>query len=298
MTSFEILGLGEVLWDLLPSGPRLGGAPCNFAFHCRQLGHSSAIVSRIGADDWGKKLAAELDRFHVPRALVQTDTQHATGTVSVALNQEGHPTYTITENVAWDFVEPPEDLLALVAPARVICFGSLAQRLETSRHTIRQILHTSRSLPGRRIHIFDVNLRQHFFSTELLDASLRLADWVKVNEEELAVLANLFDLPKVTDLSTLASLRERYNLSLACMTRGERGCVVQTADEQIDEPGVAVQVADTVGAGDAFTAGLACLSLEGKPLRNVVRFANRYAARVAASVGATPEIDRKTIHDD
>lgn len=298
MTRFQILGLGEVLWDLLPSGPRLGGAPCNFAFHCRQLGHSSAIVSRIGADDWGKKLAAELDRLRVPRELVQTDTQHATGTVSVALNEAGHPTYTITENVAWDFIEMPDDLPAIISPAKVICFGSLAQRHETSRHTIRHILEASRSLPGRRIHVFDVNLRQHFYSTELLDASLRLADWVKVNDEELAVLANLFDLPKVTDLSTLASLRERYNLSLACLTRGERGCVVHTADEQIDEPGVFVQVADTVGAGDAFTAGLACLSLEGQPLRSVVRFANRYAARVAASAGATPKIDRESVRDD
>lgn len=298
MMPFELLGLGEVLWDLLPSGPRLGGAPCNFVFHCNQLGHSSAIVSRIGADRLGAELRNELQSLGVASEFVQEDAEHPTGTVTVEIDSAGQPKYTITESVAWDFVEPRPEIAPTMQNAQVICFGSLAQRHERSRTTIQGLLRGSRSSPGKRVHVFDVNLRQHFYSAELLDASLKLSDWVKLNEEELTILANLLGLTGVSHESTVAALRDRYKLALVCMTRGERGCLVQTGAEEIDEPGVLVQVADTVGAGDAFTAGLACLTLEGKPLRTAVRFANKYAARVAASVGATPRIDRKSIEHE
>lgn len=293
MSRGEILGVGEVLWDLLPSGPRLGGAPGNFVFHCMQLGHASVVVSRIGIDHWGQRLRAELRRLHAPDALVQVDNDHATGTVAINLDETGQPTYTITENVAWDFIEPDAANMEAARQARIICFGSLAQRQPRSAATIQLLLRSPQLAPGSRIHIFDVNLRQQFYSADLLSTALQLADWIKVNEEELAVLANLWDLPTATPAQTLAALRQQFHLTLACVTRGERGCLVQSKHEEIDLPGVPVRVVDTVGAGDAFTAGLACLWLEGRSLRSAAEFANRYAAQVAAAAGATPHIDRR-----
>jgi len=294
--SFEILGVGEALWDMLPAGPMLGGAPCNFAFHCNQLGHRAAILSRIGADPLGQTLRQELRRLRVSDALVQADPVHPTGTVFVHLDAYGKPSYTISEEVAWDYIDnaPTNDLSSV----QVICFGTLAQRHEVSRNSILSLLRQSRADGVARIHIFDVNLRQRFYSERLLDASLRLSDWVKVNEEELEVLADLFELQGHSVESRIAELRSRYDLKLACMTRGERGCLVQTASENVDVNGIEVQVADTVGAGDAFTAALATMQLEGKSIAASARFANRYAAKVAASVGGTPAIDRKSIEHE
>lgn len=283
----EILGLGEVLWDLLPDGPRLGGAPCNFAFHCRQLGHASTPVSRVGTGELGLALRQELHALDLPTDFVQIDPAHPTGTVRVDLDPTGQPRYTIAENVAYDFLEWDARYPDLLANVRAVCFGTLAQRNPVSRGTIRRMLQDTKAL-----RVYDVNLRQRFYDRDTIEESLRLSDWVKLNADELDVLTNLFDLPAVFPSAALAELRSRYRLALACLTRGERGCLVQTETEEVDLPGVPVTVADTVGAGDAFTAGLVCLTLEGQPLRDAAAFANRLAARVAAAVGATPRIDR------
>lgn len=286
----EILGIGEVLWDLLPDGPRLGGAPCNFAFHCRQLGHASAPVSRVGTGELGLALRQELHALDLPTDFIQLDSVHPTGMVRVDLAPGGQPRYTIAENVAYDHLAWDDRFSDLLANARAVCFGTLAQRNPASRETIRRMLREARGM-----RVFDVNLRRHFHDRGTLEESLRMSDWVKLNDDELGVLTNLFDLPGVSPSIALAELRLRYHLPLACLTRGEHGCLVQTDAEEIDLPGIAVTVADTVGAGDAFTAGLVCLTLEGRPLREAAAFANRLAARVAAAVGATPLIDRRDL---
>jgi fructokinase len=287
----EIVGVGEVLWDLLPGGRQLGGAPFNFTFHCHQLGHAAAIVSRAGADDLGRESRATVRRLGLPDMHIQEDPEHPTGTVAVALDAGGVPTFTIAPDVAWDYLAWDDALAALFRQAHAVCFGTLAQRHPTARATLQRALQAA----GGALIVCDVNLRQHFYSREVIETSLAASRWVKLNEDELLVLRNLLGLAGTSEAAMLAALRARYRLELACLTRGGRGSLVQTADEEVDLPGVPVKVVDTVGAGDAFTAGLLCCVLEGRPLPAAAAFANALAARVAAAPGGTPVIDRHLI---
>jgi fructokinase len=286
-----IVGIGEILWDLFPAGRQLGGAPFNFTFHCHQLGHAAVPVSRVGNDDLGRDIRAAVRRLGLSDAFLQDDPDHATGTVTVALDQRGQPAFTITPDVAYDYLAWNAGLESLLARARAVCFGTLVQRHATARATVQRILHTAHSA----LRIYDINLRQQFYSREVIEASLTASDWVKLNEDELIVLRDLLGLSGATDTATLADLRQRYNLELAALTRGERGCLVQTAGEEIDIPGRRVPVVDTVGAGDAFTAGLLVYTLEGKSLAEAAAFANRLAGYVVASAGGTPRLGRSEI---
>ena len=292
----EILAFGEVLWDLLPSGPVLGGAPANFAFHCRQLGHTAAVVSRVGADDLGRRLVARLRELGQSVEFVQTDPERPTGTVAVTLDR-GQPTYAIAENVAWDHIAWTDDLAAAVRaePPLVLCFGTLGQRHAASRATLWKLLN---ALPPTTMRVFDVNLRQHFHDAATLTESIRNADWVKLNADE-------FEQVCVTHGVSGGGDRERMRRllfghwaggDLLCVTRGAHGCLVETLSEFVEQPGVRIDdFADAVGAGDAFTAALVCLWLEGKPLADAVRFATVYAAEVCRYTGATPRIDRAAV---
>lgn len=284
-----IVGLGELLWDLLPTGRVLGGAPANFAFHCNQLGHPAVIASRIGNDSLGHDLRERLRELGLSDEHLQIDSDRPTGTVPVSVNEHGQPAYSITEGVAWDSLAWTPTLEALARSCRAVCFGSLAQRSPTSAATIRRFLDVAGASGALRI--CDINLRQHFHTPEVFDASLRRADWLKLNDDELPVLAR-----EAGDISSrIRQLRERFGLRLVCLTRGADGCVIQTADDEVAIAGETVRVVDTVGAGDAFTAGLLVATLEGMPLADAGRFANRLAGRVAASAGGTPRIDRATL---
>jgi fructokinase len=287
----EIVGLGEVLWDLLPGGRQLGGAPANFTFHCHQLGHRSAIVSRVGRDDLGRDIRAALAALGLADDHVQEDLDHATGTVPVQLDAAGQPAFTITPDVAYDYLSWDDRLTALLSQASAICFGTLVQRQTVSRQTIRRAL----ELASNALVVYDINLRQDFYSREIIETSLAACRWVKLNDDELKVLQTLLGLAGKHEAQLLAALRSRYHLELACLTRGSHGCLVQTDDEEIAVPGIPVHVVDTVGAGDAFTAGLLVYALEGRPLAEAASFANRLAARVAASAGGTPRIKRAEI---
>jgi fructokinase len=287
----EILGLGEVLWDLLPDGRALGGAPCNFTFHCHRLGRAAAIVSRVGADDLGRDLRAALRGLGLDDTFVQEDATHPTGTVSVEL-EAGQPRYTIHENVAWDYLAPDDRLDAALAGVSVVCFGTLMQRNEASRATVQRLV---RFVADQALVVCDINLRQHYYTPDVLEKSLTLSRWAKLNDGELLVLRDLFGLSGGDESALAASLRERFRLELVALTRGERGCLVQTADEEVAVSGEKVDVVDTVGAGDAFTAGLVCAVLEGVEIGDAAVLANRLAARVAASRGGTPLIDRATL---
>ncbi len=280
------MGLGEVLWDLLPAGQQLGGAPCNFAFHCQQLGHASAIVSRVGADELGRELRTAVRRLGLSDAHLQDDAEHPTGTVPVRIDEHGVPTFTITRDVAFDYLVWDDALESLCASARAVCFGTLAQRHPVAGATIRRAV----AAAGNALVVYDVNLRQDFYDRETIASSLAASRWVKLNEDELQVLRGLLGLAERTPAQALAELRQRYGLELAALTRGERGCLLRSAREEIDVPGIPVRVVDTVGAGDAFTAGLVARVLEGRSLAEAAAFANGLAARVAAAPGGTPVV--------
>jgi fructokinase len=285
-----IIGLGEILWDLLPGGKQLGGAPFNFTFHAHQLGHPAVMVSRVGADALGLEIREQVQSRGLDNACLQTDLIHPTGTVPVTLDSHGQPSYTITEDVAYDYLAWDDKLATLFGSARAVCFGTLIQRHVVARRTVRRALAAAKNA----VIVYDINLRQHFYSKEVIEESLHASRWMKLNDDELAVLAGLLDIP-ADHAAGLRTLRQRYNLELACLTRGARGCLVQSKDESADLPGIRVQVVDTVGAGDAFTAGLLVSILEGRPLAEAAGFANRLAARVASCAGGTPVIRREEV---
>ena len=292
-----IVGIGELLWDIFPDGRKVaGGAPFNFAFHCHQLNHPAVIVSRVGDDDLGRELREEVRRLGLSDEYIQTDRDHPTGTVRVALDENKVPTYTITVNVAWDYIGWDEQLEKLAREAAVICFGTLAQRQPTSRRAIHEVLAAATGA----IKVFDVNLRGKLSNeTHALVLDLtRTVDWLKVNDHELGELlsgSNICEpLPrKESSLRWLFSPRDPRQVGI--VTRGGKSTAV--ADWQRTEwiPAVPVEVVDTVGAGDAFTAAMVCLHLEGRPLRECARFANHYAARVCEHRGATPRVDRADV---
>jgi len=286
---FLIVGLGELLWDLLPEGKKPGGAPANFAYHARALGDEGLPVTRIGADPLGEELQNRLAALGLPSDYVQVDPRAPTGTVHVALDSRGVPAFTITPDVAWDCLawEPP--LAALAARADAVCFGSLAQRSPVSRATIRAFLAATR--PGA-LRVFDVNLRQSWWSPEILRDSLGRSSIVKLNETELPVVLDALGLAAGAEglEDGCRALREAFGLALVCLTLGAEGSLLCTAGQTLRSPGVRVEVVDTVGAGDAFTAVLCHHFLRGASLERTVQSANRYGAWVASQAGPTPAV--------
>jgi fructokinase len=283
---FCLVGLGEVLWDLLPAGPQLGGAPANFAYHAAALGGEGAVASCVGTDERGREILQRLDALGLDRTAVALDAEHPTGTVTVELDGDGRPQYTIHENVAWDFIPQSEALWHLSVRADAVCFGTLAQRGPTSRQTIGHFL--EQTLAGC-LRIFDINLRQSYYGREILESSLKHADVVKLNDEELPVVAGLLNLPG-KDEQTLAELLIRYPLRLAVLTRGASGSVLMSPRQTSRLAGERLKVVDTVGAGDAFTAAVAMGLLEGADLDALHRRAARLAAYVCTQNGATPQV--------
>jgi fructokinase len=295
-----IVGIGEVLWDVYEKDNirTAGGAPFNFAFHCQQLGHPAVIVSRVGDDALGEELLARVRELGMNTDYIDIDREHATGTVRIVHDEYKVPTFTITQNVAWDYLEWSDKLATLARHCRAVCFGSLAQRSATGWETVQRFIHThfhyGECAPWR---IFDINLRQNEFQVDAIRASLARADWVKLNEEEVPRLATLLNRDCadagefVKQLVPLSTPENRC----AIWTHGEAGCDVFAYGEAIREPGVRAKFVDTVGAGDAFTAAMVCLRLEGRPLRECARFANCYAARVCEHEGGTPRIDRAEV---
>jgi fructokinase len=283
---FRIVGLGELLWDLLPDGKKLGGAPANFAFHARSLGDEGLVASRIGQDPLGREIGARLVELGLPGQYVQEDPGRPTGTVQVALDSQGMPTYTITPEVAWDYLSWTPELAELAGAADAVCFGSLAQRGPTARDTIRRFLAATRR---DALRLFDVNLRQSWYSAEVLRESLEAAGIVKLNDAELPVVLRTLGLPADDGLPAgCRRLREAFGLHLVCLTLGAAGSLLAGPQGELASPGVPVRVADTIGAGDAFTAVLCHHWLRGSSLERIGEAANRYGSWVAGQAGATP----------
>ena len=274
-----------MLWDLLPGGKQLGGAPSNFAYISSLLGSEGIVASRVGSDLLGGEALRHLAALGVTTEFVQGDLGHATGTVRVLVDHAGQPKYEIAEGVAWDFMQWTSEWQALAADADAICFGSLAQRAAASQATICQFLERA----GKKaVRVFDVNLRQTFFSAEVLTESMKRADIVKVNNEELPRIMQLFGLDHRDEIASADALVELHNLKLICVTRGCRGSLLIGPNGLHEHPGYRIQVADAIGAGDAFTAGLVHEYMRAASLPEMNETANRVGAWVASRTGAMP----------
>lgn len=280
-----VVGLGEILWDCLPSGRRLGGAPANFAYCSHLLGNRAIVASRIGRDELGSEIRRSLARAGMADEFLQDDTLHPTGTVRVELDATGQPSYSISQPAAWDFLEWSEPWETLARSADAVAFGTLAQRSKESRRTIRRFLEATRAASLR---VFDINLRQNFYSPRLLEASFERANVVKLNHEELSPVQELLETSGEDEVSLCRKWIKRFHLQLVCVTRGASGSLI-VDDRAFDEhPGLRVEVKDTVGAGDAFTAGLVDAYLRGGTLVQLNHSANRMGAWVASHSGAMP----------
>jgi fructokinase len=282
------VGLGELIWDLLPGGRQLGGAPTNFACMSRLLGHAAVVASRIGNDALGREARERLAALGVSTEYLQVDPEHPTGSVGVRLDERGEATFAMNENSAWDYLEWTSRWDELSHKADVVCFGTLGQRVEPARRTIVRFLEATR--PGA-VRVFDVNLRHTFFNPEMLERSLRLATIVKLNQPELSTLGRMLRLEAATEEQMAKRLLDLFGLELVAITRGARGSLLVTGDEMSDHAGVRVRVKDTIGAGDAFLAALVHYYLRRAPLSVISEAANRTGAWVATQAGATPASD-------
>jgi fructokinase len=288
---FNVIGIGEVLWDMLPAGPQLGGAPANFAWHARSLGTRARVITRIGQDGLGEKILQLFQKQGLPSNTIQVDDQAPTGTVAVTLSGDGLPTYTIHENVAWDRLAVTPAALEAITKADAICFGTLAQRSEPSRTTIQTLLAAA---PKNALRLLDLNLRQDYYSRELIEQSLRLANVLKLNDAELAILAKLLNLPSSTR-AQIEHLAQQYSLQWVALTRGSDGSLLYQSGRWSDCPGAPVTIADTVGAGDAFAAAMVMGLLHKLDLDLINARANEVARYVCSCAGATPPLPAKLI---
>ncbi len=290
MNAPVVAGIGEVLWDCYPDGAHFGGAPANFASHAASLGAESWMVSAVGTDAHGDRALQVLSDLKVRCDLVARDPKHSTGQVLVTLDAEGVPRYEISLDVAWDHLAWSEHFGAFATRCDAICFGSLAQRSPDSRATIRRFVAAVRR---SALRVFDVNLRQRFFDRETIDASLRLASALKLNDEELPVIAELCEIRARAPREILRELMTRYDLHLAALTRGPRGALLLDDRGEDDCLAPETVVVDTVGAGDAFTAALVSDFLRGLPLSRINRHANAVASFVCSQAGATPPLHER-----
>ncbi|MDT4967004.1 MAG: fructokinase [Acidobacteriota bacterium] len=303
-----IVGLGELIWDLLPDGKQLGGAPTNFAYISRLLGNDSTIASRIGDDDLGREARTKLERMGIATGHIQFDSLHPTGTVGVRIDERGEASFQVRTDCAWDFLELTEDWKTLASTADAICFGTLGQRNAQARQTILDFLKLTRA---DAVRVFDVNLRHSFFTPEMLRASLELATIVKLNSQELSAVGRMLGLNNSEEVghdgshdkpnAALAQSRETaekalarelilgFDLKLVAITRAERGSLLVTDEESVTHPGFKVEVKDTIGAGDAFTAALVHHYLRSASLQNMSEAANRMGAWLCTQTGATPQ---------
>ena len=306
-----ILGVGELLWDLLPERARLGGAPANFSVMAGRLGNHAMILSRVGDDDLGEKALDVLRPLPVDTDAVQMDARVETGRVTVEF-KDGQPSYVIHQPAAWDEIEATEEWLLLAGRTDAICFGSLAQRSSAARKTIERLVEAS---GAGCVRVFDVNLREPFYSADVLASSIGLASVVKMNDAEVPLVLGLLGLAglgaHLEGGSGRASLWDKYrlrvgaerllgefpNLDMVAITCGGNGSLLVRRDEWHDHAGIPVKVADTIGAGDAFTAAMTSYLLKGASLARLNEAGNRWGGFVASQNGAMPEISDEVVEE-
>jgi pfkB domain protein len=279
-----VVGLGEILWDVFPERKVLGGAPANFAYHASQFGFNGYAVSAIGNDLLGKEILKSLEEKELNYLIEQTD--FPTGTVKVQLDGRGIPTYEITENVAWDNIPFTTRLENLAKNTTTVCFGSLAQRNEVSRATIHKFLDL---MPADSLKVFDINLRLKYFSKDIITTSLNKASALKINDEEIVKIAEIFEL-QGTDEELCQQLLDKYKLKFLILTKGTRGSYVLTPYEKSFLATPKVTIADTVGAGDSFTAAFVASYLNGRSIAQSHQLAVEVSAYVCQQHGAMPRL--------
>lgn len=278
-----LAAIGEVLWDVYPDAARFGGAPANFACHAAALGADAVLISAVGVDELGDRALETLSRHGVDSNCVARDRHHPTGQVNVTLDPTGRANYKFAEDSAWDHLGCSERVESIARQADAVCFGTLAQRSRASRDTIRRFVELT---PAGTLRMFDVNLRQNFYDADTLDASLKLATAVKLNEEELPIVARLCGVLGVNARGMLRGLVERYELWIAALTCGHDGALLMTPDQESRCPALPTAVVDTIGAGDAFTATLVMDYLHGVPLGELNQHANAVASFICSQAGA------------
>ena len=285
-----IVGLGEALWDCLPEGKKIGGAPANFAFHAGQFGHNSIAISAIGNDKLGEETLAEFDKKHVNYLMPMVD--YPTGTVQVTLDEAGIPTYEIKEGVAWDNIPFTPEIEKVAKNCRAVCFGSLAQRSSVSRNTIQQFLDAT---PDDCLKIFDINLRQNFYNENIIRNSLKQCNILKINDEELVAIGRIFGYPGLDMENKCWLLIGKYNLDMLVLTCGVNGSYVFAPNVESYQKTPIVEVADTVGAGDSFTGTFTAAILAGKCIAEAHSLAVEASAYVCTKNGAMPVLPKELI---
>ena len=283
---FRIAGIGEILWDMFPDGEQFGGAPANFVCHSQALGAPSLMVSCVGNDDLGRRALAFLREHGVDTSAVIQSEKRPTGTVEIELDAEGVAQFEFAPDVAWDALTWSEALARVADKADVVCYGTLGQRSEISKSAIQRFLKVTRA---DCLRVFDLNLRQHFFTDALIRDSLEFANILKLNDEELLVLSASCGLSG-SETAIMEQVRERYNLRLIALTRGPKGAILLTEDGLSECDGFSVEVRDTVGAGDAFTAAMTLGLLLEHELDRINEHACRVAAFVCSQDGAAPKL--------
>lgn len=287
-----VVGLGEVLWDVLPEGKKLGGAPANFAYHAGQfLGMDNTIaVSALGDDPLAEETVEALKQHQLNYLLPRVP--YPTGTVQVTLDGQGIPSYEIKENVAWDNIPFNDDIADIARNCQAVCFGSLAQRNSVSRTTIHQFLDAT---PSNCLKVFDINLRQHFYNKEIIQDSIRHCNILKINDEELELVGQLFGYPDLDFENKCWLILGKYNLDMLVLTCGTNGSYVFTPGNVSFQSTPKVQVADTVGAGDSFTGSFVASILKGKNVAEAHGIAVQVSAYVCTQNGAIPPLPVKTL---
>ena len=280
-----IVGLGEALWDVLPEGKKLGGAPANFAYHAAQFGQETIAISALGEDALGDETIEALKEHNLNYLMPRVP--YPTGTVQVTLTGDGIPTYDIKENVAWDNIPFTNEILEIAKNARAVCFGSLAQRNVVSRENIHKFLDAT---PDDCTKIFDINLRQQFYTKEVIKASLKRCNILKINDEELVLIGRMFGYPGLDIEDKCWLILGKYNLDMLVLTCGTNGSYVFTPGQMSFQETPKVEVADTVGAGDSFTGSFVGSILNGKPVPEAHKTAVQVSAYVCTQNGAMPII--------
>lgn len=285
---YTVTGIGELLWDMLPTGKVLGGAPVNFAYHAAQLGAVGVAISAVGDDELGREIMGTVDGKGIKNCIAIN--KYPTSTVGVTL-KEGKPEYTIYENVAWDFMELLPEAIQVLKETDAVCFGTLAQRSEASHHAIMSALEL---VPANCLKVYDINLRQHYYTKELIRESLSVANVFKINDDEVELFKQMFGL-EGSETEVCQEIKKTYRLQYLALTKGDKGSYLFHNEEVsfVETPKVVVQ--DTIGAGDSFTSAMVMGILNKKPLNEIHRKAVEISAFVCTQKGATPVLNNELL---
>lgn len=289
LSNKQILCIGEILWDRLPSGAKPGGAPMNVTLHLKAIGQDAAIASRIGHDEAGKELKTFLENSGLSTEYIQVDEKLPTSEVLVHLDENNNATYEICEPVAWDNLQLTDNLVEKAIRSGLLVYGSLASRGEQTRQTMVKLLESD------AVKLIDVNLRKPYDKREIVELLLQKSDIIKLNEDELQVFAGWYDQQNLTEKEMVQWISDQYDAKLVCVTKGEKGAVLFSDKSFYDHPGFKINAVDTVGAGDAFLAGLVAALFDNKSYEDALSFACATGAFVASKAGATPKYDMHEI---